>query len=462
LFPICLARAENWDRFRGPNGSGVNESGPLPIKFGPSKSVVWKTLLPPGHSSTVYWGSRLYVTAEDSEQLYVYCLSRATGEVLWRRAAPRLRKEKLHKLNHPASSTPAVEAGMVYAFFPDFGLIAFTHDGLERWRTPLGPFHNVYGVGVSPILADQFVLLVIDQGPNSWIGAFSKENGKLAWHRERSYALSGHVTPILWQPGGEPLQVLAPGSFRLEAYDVATGRSKWWYDGLPGEMKSVPVLDADTVYVHGFNTPENEPGRLIQVPGFSEVSGKHDANKDGALSRDEAPTEHSRRNFPYLDLDGNGQLDSGEWASYERTMRSENAILAIRLGGDGDRSGVALRWKYQRSIPQLPSPLLYRGVLYLINESGVLTTLDARTGKLLKQARLRGVADQYYASPVAADGKVFIASHAGVVSVLKAGPEQELLGANDLGEPIMATPAIGDGRIYLRTSSSLFCFAGLQ
>jgi outer membrane protein assembly factor BamB len=153
LVPLCLA-GENWDRFRGPNGSGVNESGPLPVEFGPAKAVSWKTPLPPGHSSPVFWGSRLYVTAEDGEQLYVYCLSRSTGEVLWRRAAPRLRKEKLHKLNHAASPTPAVEAGMVYAFFPDFGLIAFTHDGLEWWRAPLGPFHNVYGVGVSPILTD--------------------------------------------------------------------------------------------------------------------------------------------------------------------------------------------------------------------------------------------------------------------------------------------------------------------
>jgi outer membrane protein assembly factor BamB len=461
LFPlVCatLAIAADWDRFRGPNGSGVNETANLPVEFGPANNVVWKAPLPPGHSSPVFWGTRLYVTAEDSEQLYTYCFHRASGDILWRRASPRVRKEKLHKLNHAASPTPSVEGGMVYSFFPDFGLIAYTHDGLERWRTPLGPFHNVYGIGVSPILTDDSVILVVDHGRDSWIAAFRKENGKLQWERKREYALSGHVTPILWQPPQGALQVLAPGSFRLESYEASTGQTKWWFDGLPGEMKSVPVIDGDTLYVHGFNTPENDPGRLIQVPPFADVVATHDADKDGFLSRNESPTNHSRGNFPFLDLDTNGKLDAGEWASYQRTMRSENAMLAIHIGGEGDRSAEGLRWKYQRSIPQLPSPLLYRGVLYMINESGILTTLDPATGTAHKQARLRGASDQYYASPIASDGKIFVASHSGVVHVLKAGADQELLAANEMGEEIMATPAIGDSRLYVRTRSTLYAF----
>ena len=115
-------------------------------------------------------------------------------------------------------------------------------------------------------------------------------------------------------------------------------------------------------------------------------------------------------------------------------------------------------WKFQRSIPQLPSPLAYQGVIYMVNEGGALTTLDAATGKLHRQARLRGEADQYYASPIAAAGKVYIASYNGVVNVLKAGPEQELLAVNRLEEEILATPAVVDGRLYVRTRSGLFCF----
>jgi outer membrane protein assembly factor BamB len=401
----------------------------------------------------------MYLTAVDEfGGLYTYCLDRETGEVRWRREIDRPRREKLHKLNNPASPTPVTDGAMVYSFFPDFGMVAYTLDGLAWWKAPLGPFHNVYGIGVSPILAGDSLILVIDQGPGSWVGAFAKETGKLRWHVAREHALSGHSTPIVWQPKGGPMQILAPGSFRLDAYDVATGKLLWYYDGLPGEMKSVPVMSGDTLYVHGFNTPENDPGRLIQVPPFQEVIAGHDKDNDGALSRDEAPTQHSRSIFVYLDLNGDGKLDAVEWASYARTMRSENAMLAIRLGGQGDVSATALRWRYQRSIPQLPSPLLYRGVLYMINEGGILTTLDPQSGKVHKQSRLRGAADQYYASPVAGDGKVYVASHTGVVSVLNAGPEHELLAANDLGEPIFATPALADGRLYVRTQVALYCF----
>jgi len=347
---------------------------------------------------------------------------------------------------------------MVYSFFPDFGLVAYTLDGIAWWKTPLGPFHNVYGIGVSPILAGDALVLVIDQGRDSWIGAFSKETGKPLWRMNREHALSGHSTPVLWQPRGGVLQVLAPGSFRLDAHDAATGKVVWWYDGLPGEMKSVAVLGPDTVYVHGFNTPENDPDRLIQVPPFPEVAASYDRDKDGALSKQEAPTAHSRANFVFLDLSGDGKLDETEWSTYTRTMRSENAMLAIRLGGEGDMTARSLRWRFQRSIPQLPSPLLYRGVLYVVNEGGIVTTLDPATGKVHKQARLRGTADRYYASPVAGDGKVYFSSHSGVVAVMKAGGDQELIAANDLEEEIFATPAIGQGRLYVRTRSTLYCF----
>ena len=111
-------------------------------------------------------------------------------------------------------------------------------------------------------------------------------------------------------------------------------------------------------------------------------------------------------------------------------------------------------------MPQLPTPVLYRGVLYMINDGGILTTLDPRSGAVLKQGRLRDAVDQYYASPVAADGKVYFVSRSGIASVLKAGREQEVLSVADLDEEVAATPAIADGRVYLRTKSALYCFGG--
>ena len=181
-----------------------------------------------------------------------------------------------------------------------------------------------------------------------------------------------------------------------------------------------------------------------------------DKDGDGKLSKAESPSQNVRSGFAYVDLDGNGTLDEPEWEQYIRTMKAENALLAYKIGG-------GLVWKFLRSIPQLPSPLVYRGVLYMINEGGVLTTLDAATGKLHKQARLRGEADRYYASPVAADGKIYIASHTGAISVLKAGPEQELLAVNQVDGELLATPALADGRVFVRTKTALICYgAGLR
>jgi outer membrane protein assembly factor BamB len=232
----------------------------------------------------------------------------------------------------------------------------------------------------------------------------------------------------------------------MEAYDARTGKVAWSVEGLPSEIKSVPVIAGNMIYIHGFNTPENDAGKLMKIGAF----GEFDTNKDGKIVKDEA-SPHARRGFEYIALNRDGVLDPAEWEQYRRTMQSENALLAYEIGG-------GLKWRFSRSIPQLPSPLVYRGVLYMLNEGGVLTTLDAATGKLHRQARVRGEADQYYASPVAGDGKIYIASHTGQVLVLKAGPEQELLFSAKLDDAILATPALVGGRVLIRTRNALYAF----
>jgi outer membrane protein assembly factor BamB len=228
--------------------------------------------------------------------------------------------------------------------------------------------------------------------------------------------------------------------------------------GLASEMKSVPVIDGNTIYINGYNTPENDPGKQIAIAPFEEVLKKNDKNGDGKISKDEAPDQRTKTYFPFIDLNGDGVLDAYEWKMYAAIMGATNSLMKVKAGSHGDVSTTAVEWQFHRSIPQLPSVVLYRGVIYMINDSGVLTTLDAKTGEVFKQARLRAVSDKYYASPVAADGKIYFAANSGVVSVLKAGGEQELLAANKLDEDIYATPAIADGRIYVRTVSYLYCF----
>src|SRR5436190_18732023 len=446
-----------WDRFRGPNGTGVSESTRLPAEFGPAKNLVWRRELPAGHSSPIIAAGRVYLTAIDRDRLYTLCLEVGAGRILWKQEAPRARQEKLHSLNNPASPTPVTDGNNVYTFFPDFGLLSYTRDGQERWRLPLGPFKNVYGIGVSPILADDVVVLVIDQDKNSFILAAGRNDGKIRWRKPRPEALSGASTPAMVKPPSGPSLILAPGSFRMDAYSARDGEAAWWVQGLPSEMKSVPIVAGDQVYVSGFNTPENDPGRQVALPTWKELLARDDANKDGAIQKEEVSDALTKRYWEFIDTDGRGKIGESEWNVHRSVMAAENGLYAFKLGSVGDATS-RLIWKYQRSVPQLPSPVLYKDVVYMLNDKGVLTTLEAATGRMLRQDRVRGISDNYYASPVAADGKIFLASHKGVVTVLRAGGQQEVLAANALEEEIFATPALADGRLYVRTVAALYCF----
>src|SRR3954453_3246689 len=192
-----VALAADWPMFRGPNASGVSEAKNLPIEFGPKKNVIWKTALPPGHSSPVVSGNRIYLTAVDAEKLFVFCLERDTGKILWRREVPRPRKQELHKSNSAASPSIATDGRNVFAFFTDFGLISYGPDGEERWRVPLGPFNNPFGMGASPVLANGKVLQVCDSETGSFVIAVDQKDGKVIWRKERPEMTRGFSTPVL-------------------------------------------------------------------------------------------------------------------------------------------------------------------------------------------------------------------------------------------------------------------------
>ena len=165
------------------------------------------------------------------------------------------------------------------------------------------------------------------------------------------------------------------------------------------EMKSTPVIGRDTIYVNGYGAPVNDPGNKVSVPSADEVWKTADADGNGTLSKTEFPKFTPAFWFDVADLDTNGVLTKDEWSYYRAALDSENGMLAIRLGGSGDMSDSAIRWKYQRTVPQLPSPLLYGGVLYMINDNGIVTVLNPDTGALLKQGRLTGALGPHFASP---------------------------------------------------------------
>jgi len=450
--------AVDWPQFRGPNGSGISPTTNLPVEFGPDKNVVWKTSLPTGHSSPILTKDHIFLTACDEEKLFTYCLNRDNGNIIWRKEAPRPRKEKIDNRNNPASPSPAIDGKRVYIFFPDFGLLAYDFKGNELWRFPLDPFNNMYGMGASPIIAENNVILVCDQNTDSYIIAVDKNSGKAVWKKERPEAKSGHSTPIVYTSTGGETEILVPGSFLLTSYSAKTGEKLWWVGGLSFEMKSTPVIKDDILYINGYATPLNQPDKQVTIPSFDQALAKYDADGNGQLIQQELPKESPYGWFSFVDITGDGFLDVEDWNYFQAALSSLNGMLAIRLGGKGDMTESNTVWQYHRSVPQLPSPLIYKNILYMLNDGGIVTTFKPENGEVIKQERLRGAGTKFYASPVAADDKVFIISLRGRVSVLKPDGSLEIMAINDMEEECYATPAFADSRIYLRTTKMLYCF----
>ncbi len=459
LSVLAAATASDWTRFRGPNGTGVADEGPLPVSFGPETNLVWETPLPRGKSSPVLTDTKIFLTAHEDGELLTIALDRATGRELWRRAAPSRRVERMHRLNDEAAPTPVTDGKNVFAFFGGFGLVSYDGDGSERWTLPLGPFTNYHGMGSSPILADGKLILVCDQDLGAYALAIDPSNGEILWKRPRPDFVHSFSTPVVHQAGaGDPV-IVVPGSYRMTGYST-DGREVWRLDGLSYQVKSGPVVDGDRLYFSGWAVG-GEPGARLELPGWDEIRDRFDSNGDGELSQSELRQDWHPNNWAMHDRNKNGTMDARDWAHYRARRISENSCMAIRLGGTGDVTGSHLLWRYQKSIPEVASPVLYRGVLYLVRNGGIVTTLDPASGNVLKQGRLRAAIDGFYASPVAGDGKVYMASDAGRVVVLKADGAWTVLSTNDLGEDVYATPAIADGKLFIRTASRLYCFGDL-
>ena len=482
---------EDWTQFRGPNGSGVSSTTGLPTEFGAGKNVVWKTALPPGHSSPVLTTDRIFVTGyskvdtrakenahtlsqaspieKENYKLVVIALDRQNGKILWQREVPRKITGRLQNVNNPASPSPVTDGANVYVFFQEFGLISFDANGKERWRHPLGPFNIFYGFGASPILVDDKVILPVDQdSPASYLIALDKNSGRVRWKVDRPVVISGYSTPIVYQPKQGPKQIVVPESFQLSAYSVADGKRIWWVRGLACEMKSVASIDDDTLYVNGWGFGQNQAGTQIATVDFAEGLKRLDTNGDGFIGRDETARESKDRmermlrpeaGFDAFDGNRDGKLDAKDWEVFRAMLAAENGLMAITLGGSGDMTATAVKWKYLRPVPQVPSTVLYEGVLFMVNDSGILISFNPQTGEVIKQGRLKGAIDKYFASPIGADGKVWLVSQDGTLSVVSAKGEWEVLQVNTLDDEVFATPVPADGELFVRTRSALYNFA---
>jgi outer membrane protein assembly factor BamB len=453
IAPLICA---DWNQFRGPNGSGVDSGTGYPQEFSPAKNVAWKMAVPYGQSSPVVANGRVFVTASEGDQLLTISFDAKSGRELWRHGIKRARSTKMYKANDPASPTPAADADGVIAFFGDYGLIAYNNDGMERWKLPLGPFDNFYGMASSPIVAGDLVIQLCDQQQKAFMLALDRTTGKQRWKTDRPGTTIGWGTPIVFRPAEGQAELIVLGTTRIDSYYLATGERRWWRAiGTSGGI-GVPVTSRDAVFIA--TAGSTEP----MLPTFASVLEKYDQNKDGKLSEEEfRPDKELGEHFGWIDANHDGFIVAAEWNEARQLGLGEFGAVAIQAGSSqGQLPDKTVRWRFQKNLPFMPSPLVYQDVFYMVKDGGIITSINASTGKVLKEGRTKDALGEYYASPVAADGKVYVVSVEGKMSVLKAGGSWEVLRVNDLGDEVHATPALAGGRIYVRTRSTLYCFAG--
>lgn len=455
LVALPTAWGQDWNRFRGPNGSSIDSlSKRLPVEFGPSKNLVWKALVPFGQSSPIVVGDRVFLTAREGERLITFALDAKTGAVAWKREILRQRAHETYRLNDPASPSPAADGENLYVFFPDVGLVCYTLNGEERWRYPLGPFRNFYGMAASPIAAGDLVVLNCDQQSGSFLLAVEKSTGRLRWRVERSGILMGWAVPIVYTPPQGGSELIVVSSNRVDSHLLATGERRWWFPFASDGAMGSPVLFGDTLLLHarGHDQPMLEP--------FESILPKYDRDKDRRLSRDEFREERDwAEHFGWIDDDGNGFIDLNEWNAARTVGMGDHGVMAIRMNGQGQLPASSVLWRLRRNVPYVSAPVLYRGVVFMVRNGGVITSVDPSSGVILKQGRTPEAIGAYFAQPVAGDGKVYLISEAGKVTVLKADRQWEILAVNDLGEETYATPALSGGKIYVRTRTDISCFA---
>jgi outer membrane protein assembly factor BamB len=474
------AISQDWPQFRGPNGAGVSAGQhKLPAEFGPEKNVLWKTPLPRGLSSPCIWGDRIFLTALDGDRkrLVTVCVDRTDGKILWRRDAPATEFENVHRVSSPATATPVTDGERLYVYFGSCGLLCYDVDGQQQWTVPMPAARNRNGSGTSPVLMGDLLLVNREDGGESYLLAVERRTGKTAWKRRDGglspmFGGAGSATPVIWND-----QVILHQGGAVQARRIADGEVVWSVK-IATTGCSTPVVGEGKVFVSAWNN-FGEPDLRAALPSFPELLKEHDRNQDKLISKEELPAslvathrpdvgEDVGGNIPVtmlfdqFDITKDGQINQFEWLAMGKLLQSmtslmEHGLIAIRLGGEGDVTETHVAWKESKNVAEIPSPLFFDGKVYMIKNGGVLACFDAKSGKLHYRKRL-GAAGPYYASLVYGDGKIFAASGDGKITIFEPGNTLVVLAESDLGEPIMATPAIVDGRIYVRTDGHLFAF----
>ena len=403
---VFTVRGEDWPQFRGPGGRAVSETATPPIGFGPSSNLLWKVAIPEGVSSPAVTGERIFLTALTAKRIEALALDRKNGRILW--------KHNLDSEGTP-TPTPVTDGKSVYVFFGSIGVIAFDLDGQEQWRHPIAK--PDFSASSSPILIDDKLIIVCDRDTDSFVEALDKKSGRSLWRAERPQFRRARATPFHWKHGHEE-ELIVSGSFALTSYDPNTGEQKWRFPGAARWAMSSPAGGENLLFT------------LTMKDGVGEDQDEGGARATG---------------IPALDL---------TQPTGPEPPKAASALRAIRPGGC-----TVVVWNSARSLPYGNSPLYYKGRLFTVKSGGFVTAYDAKTGEPIYQDERINSPDDYWSSPVAAAGRVYFASEKGIVTVMDATADTPtILAQNQLNEQILATPALIDQTILIRTAKNLYSF----
>jgi outer membrane protein assembly factor BamB len=419
----------SWPSFRGSQASGVAEGQNLPDRWDAAtgENILWSTAIPGlGHSSPIVWGDRVFVTTAISSDpdatfrpgLYgdgdastdrsrhrwmIYAFEKNSGELIWEQVAHEGAPiDKRHIKSTYASSTPVTDGRLVVTWFGSQGLYAYDVDGRFLWKADLGRIdvgaydlpNYEWGPASSPILWNGRVILQVDTQGDSFITALDAATGETLWRTERD-ELPSWGTPTIALTSAGP-ELVTNASNRIRGYDPSTGEELWTLGGSSKITAPTPVFSDDLFVVAS--------GRAPEAPIFAVRAG---ARGDITLS---------------------GRSAENTWVA----------------------------WSRQRRGPYMPTPLIYRGLVYMLANNGIFDAYDLGTGAEIYRQRMAHLGSGFSASPVAADGKIYVSGEDGEIIVVTAGSEPRHIATNTMGEPLMATPALSDGVMYVRSSKTLF------
>jgi len=284
-----------------------------------------------------------------------------------------------------------------------------------------------------------------------------KRSGEIVWRIDRSEFPRNFSTPLIWENNGNKEIVMA-ATLRIVGYDFETGKENWSVGGVSRIINMSPIAGEDgNLYVACW-APGGDENARIQVPPFGEFSKESDKNSNQTIEVEEVEDPAVKQRFSQIDRDKSGSITETEWEGMRRVFdNARNQIVGIKPGGVGDITKTHVLWSFNRQLPYCPTPLYHDGRIYMVKDGGIFTALDSKTGLAIKSGRVFGTGS-YYASPVYGDGKIFVVSSVGELSILRPDEAWTEVSQAEFKEDVYSTPALVDGKIYLRTSSQLYCF----